>query len=109
KEDADGLESLRMMSKHLESLIDKGEKSLIGLQRDEERTVPKLKNSIVNSKIQRIAFNIEGTVVDQEGVPLIGVNIQVKGTNMGTSTDFEGHFTLEDINENAILVISYIG
>lgn len=55
------------------------------------------------------SHNVEGTVVDQAGEPLIGVNIQVKGTNKGTSTDFDGRFVLEEIEEDAILVISYIG
>src|SRR5690606_1193858 len=54
-------------------------------------------------------FSITGTVTDVEGEPLIGVNIQVKGTNKGTSTDLEGHFVLNDIDENATLVVSYIG
>src|SRR5690606_13375918 len=53
--------------------------------------------------------SITGQVTDSQGEPPIGVNIQVKGTNAGTSTDFEGHFTLEDIDENAVLVVSYIG
>lgn len=55
------------------------------------------------------AVIIEGIVTDQSGVPLIGVNIQIKGTSKGTATDFDGHFTLEDVDENAILVISYVG
>src|SRR5690625_196969 len=58
---------------------------------------------------RRLVRNITGRVVDSEGEPLIGVNIQVKGSNKGTATDFDGHFTLEDIDENAVLVISYIG
>src|SRR5690606_39162653 len=52
---------------------------------------------------------VTGTVVDQDGETLIGVNVQVKGTNKGTSTDFEGHFELADVEENAVLVFSYIG
>lgn len=60
-------------------------------------------------EIKEMAFNISGQVVDQEGEPLIGVNILVKGTNKGTATDFEGRFTLEDIDENAVLVVSYVG
>src|SRR5699024_7129784 len=55
------------------------------------------------------AISVEGEVVDEGGDPLIGVNIQVKGTNQGTATDFDGRFSLEDIDEDAILVISYIG
>lgn len=52
---------------------------------------------------------VTGTVTDAEGEPLIGVNIQVKGTNTGTATDLEGLYTLEDIDDSAVLVVSYIG
>src|SRR5690625_2245716 len=52
---------------------------------------------------------VTGVVKDNSGEPLIGVNIQVKNSNKGTSTDFDGAFTLEDIDENAILIISYVG
>src|SRR5690625_1094649 len=58
---------------------------------------------------RRLVRNISGRVVDSEGEPLIGVNIQVKDSSKGTATDFDGNFTLEDIDENAVLVISYIG
>src|SRR5699024_3945447 len=58
---------------------------------------------------RRLVRNISGRVVDSEGEPLIGVNIQVKDSSKGTATDFDGHFTLEDIDENAVLVVSYIG
>lgn len=53
--------------------------------------------------------NVSGTVTDENGEPLIGVNIQVKGTNQGTATDLDGSFTLENVDPNAILIISYIG
>src|SRR5690606_29412025 len=45
----------------------------------------------------------------QDGEPLIGVNIQIKGTATGTITDFDGTYTLENVDENEILVFSYIG
>src|SRR5690606_22497167 len=54
-------------------------------------------------------FSVTGMVSDVEGEALIGVNIRVKGTNKGTSTDLEGQFVLNDIDENATLVVSYIG
>ncbi|HLU94418.1 MAG TPA: SusC/RagA family TonB-linked outer membrane protein, partial [Membranihabitans sp.] len=41
--------------------------------------------------------------------PLIGVNVLIKGTTRGTSTDFEGRFTLDEVDEQAVLVVSYIG
>nr|WP_236971934.1 TonB-dependent receptor [Membranihabitans marinus] len=52
---------------------------------------------------------ITGQVVDVEGNALIGVNVLVKGSTNGTATDFEGKFTLENVAENAVLLITYIG
>lgn len=54
-------------------------------------------------------IKISGSVVDQSGQPLPGANILVKGTSNGTQADFDGAFSLEVLNENSILVISYIG
>ncbi len=54
-------------------------------------------------------LDIEGTVTDLQGEPLIGVNVLVKGTNTGTSTDYDGSFSLTDVADNAVLVFSYIG
>ncbi|TVZ09860.1 iron complex outermembrane receptor protein [Cellulophaga sp. RHA_52] len=51
---------------------------------------------------------ITGTVVDDEGAPLAGVNILEKGTTNGTSTDFDGKYTI-DAQANATLIFSYIG
>ncbi len=56
-----------------------------------------------------ITLDVSGTITDEEGKPLIGVNIQVKGSNQGTASDFDGRFTLENVAEDAVLVISYIG
>src|SRR5690554_1297449 len=54
-------------------------------------------------------ITIQGSVTDEDQEPLIGVNVQVKGEGSGTSTDFDGRFILEDINEQATLIFSYIG
>src|SRR5690606_31699277 len=54
-------------------------------------------------------LEVTGQVVDQDGSPLIGVNVLVDGTNKGTATDVDGRFVLEDVNENATLIFSYIG
>ncbi len=56
-----------------------------------------------------IAREISGKVTDKNGEPLLGVNILVKGTNFGTSTDFDGNFTLEIPDDAKIIVVSYIG
>ena len=52
---------------------------------------------------------ISGTVYDFDGQPLPGANILEKGTTNGTQTDFDGNFSIEIADENAILVFSYIG
>ncbi len=51
---------------------------------------------------------ISGTITDEKGVPLIGVNIHVKGTAKGTITDNEGRFEVE-ATYGTKLVVSYIG
>src|SRR5690625_2589626 len=60
-------------------------------------------------KWHSVPITVNGIVTDQDGEPLIGVNIQVKGSDKGTATDFDGKFILEDIDENAVLVVSYVG
>lgn len=55
------------------------------------------------------SIDVSGTITDEQGQPLIGVNIQVKGTNQGTATDLDGRFALGDVADDAVLVISYIG
>lgn len=102
----EAINSLRDMVQHLESVIDKEENETV------RRATPPLAALPSRTKaftVAPVVFSVNGTVTDQEGEPLIGVNIQVKGSSKGTSTDFDGNFTLEDIDENAVLVISYVG
>lgn len=51
---------------------------------------------------------ISGTVLDTKGEPVIGANVLIKDSSIGTITDIEGKFTL-DVPENAVLLVSYIG
>ena len=53
---------------------------------------------------------VTGTVTSAEdGEPVAGASIVVKGTTVGTITDFEGKFSLNVPNDNRTLVISFIG
>lgn len=63
-------------------------------------------NPVVQEQQQSIS--VTGTVVDQNGEPLMGVNVIEKGTTNGTMTDMDGRFTLS-VPGNATLQISYIG
>jgi TonB-linked SusC/RagA family outer membrane protein len=54
-------------------------------------------------------ITITGTVFDETGESLPGVNIIIKGQDKGTITDFDGKFGITVANTNAILVFSYLG
>ncbi|MDR2920780.1 MAG: TonB-dependent receptor [Tannerella sp.] len=64
--------------------------------------------SEVIAQVHQQNKTVKGTIIDNYGDPVIGANIVVKGTTVGTITDLDGHFSLE-IPANATLVISYIG
>ncbi|MCO5724607.1 SusC/RagA family TonB-linked outer membrane protein [Robiginitalea marina] len=54
------------------------------------------------------AQEVSGNVSDANG-PLPGASVVVKGTTTGTQTDFDGNYTLDGVDANAVLVFSYIG
>lgn len=70
-----------------------------------------------NSKVTEVApvsqqdkkITVTGNVKDAKGEELIGVNILIKGTTSGTTTDINGLFTLPNVSANTVLVVSYIG
>ncbi|MDY2585802.1 SusC/RagA family TonB-linked outer membrane protein [Winogradskyella aquimaris] len=54
--------------------------------------------------------DVSGTVTEaSSGQPLPGVNLVIKNTTKGASTDFDGNFTITDVPLNSILVVSYLG
>ena len=61
-----------------------------------------------NSSVAQQTKQVKGVIQDASGSPLIGANVIVKGTTIGTITDFDGKFTL-DAPANATLVVTYIG
>ena len=54
------------------------------------------------------AQTVTGTVSDASG-PLPGASVVVKGTTNGAQTDFDGNYTLNNVDAAATLVVSYIG
>lgn len=58
---------------------------------------------------QSVTKKITGVVNDEQGMPIIGANIRVKGTTIGTITDLDGKFALDVNSDVSILEISYIG
>lgn len=52
---------------------------------------------------------VTGKVLDENGDPMIGVTVLAKGTTNGTSTDFDGIYTLKNVTHSTVLVFSYVG
>lgn len=62
-----------------------------------------LAHSIVQEEVE-----VTGTIVDELGMPMIGVTVIEKGTSNGTQTDFDGNFSIE-IPAGATLTFSFVG
>ncbi|MGC4234703.1 MAG: TonB-dependent receptor [Niabella sp.] len=56
-----------------------------------------------------VNHEVKGRITGEGGQPLSGVSIKIRGTAKGTTTDEQGNFTLQDVNENAILEVSFVG
>src|SRR5690606_35667058 len=102
----EGVESIKKMIDHFQGIVDRKEsvnaRKTTAVHRLETYSVQEVYN-------KRLVLNVSGIVTDQQGEPLIGVNILVKGSGKGTTTDFEGQFTLDDVDDRDVLIISYLG
>lgn len=68
------------------------------------------KDNNVTAAIEKIEKKtITGTVLDEEGEPLVGATVMIEGSKTGTSTDIDGNFSLMSAKQNPELVISYVG
>ncbi|WP_179955132.1 SusC/RagA family TonB-linked outer membrane protein [Maribacter luteus] len=78
-------------------------------QMQAETLFSNLENSVLtNDELQET--NVTGTIISSDdGTPLPGVAVVVKGTTTGTVTDFDGNYALTVPSSNAILVFSYLG
>ncbi|HEX6225503.1 MAG TPA: SusC/RagA family TonB-linked outer membrane protein [Chryseolinea sp.] len=56
-----------------------------------------------------VDVTVNGTITDEADNPLPGVNVLVKGTSVGTTSDAAGKYTINVPDENAVLVVSFIG
>lgn len=52
---------------------------------------------------------ITGIVKDAKGEILIGANVSLKGTSIGTTTDVDGSFSIQTDNSSPVLIVSYVG
>lgn len=61
-----------------------------------------------STEISQQKITVKGTVVDENGEPVPGASVYVKGTKQGTITDIDGRFTLS-INPGQTLIASFVG
>ena len=62
---------------------------------------------LVNAQVSKVTGNVTS---EEDGLPVVGASVFVKGTTVGTVTDIDGNFTLSNVPSSAeTLVISFIG
>ena len=71
---------------------------------------PKTLSAVSNEEIETQQIRtISGTITDSDGNPLPGASIFEDGTSNGTVSDFDGKYTIELENDDAVLKVSFIG
>ncbi len=76
----------------------------------EETKVDDVEELVVKSDVSNTSFSgtISGTISDENGLPMPGVGIVIKGTSNGTQTDFDGNYSI-DASTGDILSFSSVG
>lgn len=80
-------------------------------QAQDQKTVTNDKtDSEIKDVYQEKDITVKGTVLDENGLPLPGTNIILKGTAIGTQTNFDGEFEFpEKLKKGDVLIFSFIG
>ncbi|SNQ42780.1 SusC/RagA family TonB-linked outer membrane protein [Cellulophaga lytica] len=85
-------------------------KEILAKLSDEEKIAFKVINKTITvAKKTKQLKTIKGIVIDKDNIPLAGASVLIKGAKTGTTTDFDGKFSL-DINVQATtLIVNYMG
>ena len=81
---------------------------ILTVSAENEEAVVRMSSDIHLTESTQQKKIVTGTLVDEQGEPIIGANIMEKETTNGVVTDFDGNFSLS-VDNNATLVVSYIG
>ncbi|WP_280745510.1 MULTISPECIES: TonB-dependent receptor [unclassified Parabacteroides] len=103
--------SLSVKNQTVDKILDKLFESTNNAYVIEDRQIFISKKTVIpeSAIVQQQSRIITGTITDNAQEPLIGVNILIKGTTVGTITDIDGKFSLSTNQPNPVLVASYIG
>lgn len=76
-----------------------------------ENKIIVLRKKATTNTTQQPKREVKGTVVDEGGMPLPGVNVLIKGSAKGTATDLDGHFTIviDGQEKNPELTFTFMG
>lgn len=81
-----------------------------------ERNNPlvKVNAAVIGNKLSEtlsvnVQQTIKGRVIDEKGVPLVGVSVSVEGQRVGALTDANGNFAIDGVALGARIVVSYLG
>ncbi|MDO5977900.1 SusC/RagA family TonB-linked outer membrane protein [Flavivirga spongiicola] len=64
---------------------------------------------LIEKDVHFQGYEIKGTITDEAGKPLVGVNIVEAGTSNGVVSDFDGNYTVLVKSSKAVLVYTYLG
>ena len=64
---------------------------------------------VVGAAFAQNLTSVSGTIVDEQGLPLVGASVTVPGTTYGTTTDINGMFVFKVDAQAKDLVVSYVG
>ena len=104
-----GLKFFYVKNSPLQTVLDKiTEQTNLFFNRD-NNTISVGKQKIGNDVLKSKTRTIKGTVVDEAGESVIGATVMVKGTTNGVTTNLDGNYTLNDVPDDATILISYIG
>lgn len=110
--------SLKLKNASVTDILDKAFKNLplsykmherlIVVKKEEKGMVNSVTVPLVTMAPMQQKITVSGVVTDGQGVPLAGASIQIKGSGMGTTTDFDGGYSIEVADKATVLVFSYV-
>ncbi len=102
--------SIKKIRRKFEQIEKLEKEENLSIQTNGQQNQRQLINSILTTANEILEEKtISGTVSDAAGAPLVGATVLIKGTSIGTVTDYDGKYTLSVPDDHNILVVSYTG
>lgn len=111
KEDKKGRRTVKKMQRKIEQLKKLESGGSVSLQQKAESNdfADRLTGIAKAAEKLKADKELSGTVINEDGTPLIGATVQLKGSSIGAITNDQGNFNITVPDDAEILVISYIG